>query len=118
MEGESGVTRGIMDELHSSDIQRYQMEGESDVNRSIIDELHSLDIKADQMEGEMGLTRSIIDEFRSWDIQGDQMEGESKVLLKVSSTNLILGMSMEIKWKVKLVLLEVSLMSFIPGTSH
>ena len=44
MEGESGVTRSMIDELHSSDIQRDQMEGESGVTRSIIDELHSSDI--------------------------------------------------------------------------
>ena len=44
MEGESGVTRSINDELHSSDIQGVQREGESGVSRSIIDELHSLDI--------------------------------------------------------------------------
>ena len=31
MEGESGVTRGIIDEFHSSDIQGYQMEGENGV---------------------------------------------------------------------------------------
>ena len=31
MESESGVTRSIIDELHSSDIQRDQMEGESGV---------------------------------------------------------------------------------------
>ena len=47
MEGESGVTRGIMDELHSSDIQGYEMEGESDVARIIIDDLRSWDIKRD-----------------------------------------------------------------------
>ena len=41
MEGEGGVTRSIMDELHSSDIQGDQMEGESGVTRSIIDEVHS-----------------------------------------------------------------------------
>ena len=29
MEGESGVTQSINDELPSWDIQRYQMEGES-----------------------------------------------------------------------------------------
>ena len=45
MEGESGVTRSIIDELHSSDIQRDQMEGEIGVTRSIIDELHSSDIQ-------------------------------------------------------------------------
>ena len=45
MEGESDVTRSIIDDLHSSDIQRAQMEGESGVTRSIIDELHSWDIQ-------------------------------------------------------------------------
>ena len=41
MECESGVTRSIIDELHSSDIQRDEMAGESGVTGSIIDELHS-----------------------------------------------------------------------------
>ena len=41
MEGQSGVTRSIIDDLHSSYIQGNQMEGESGVTRSIIDELHS-----------------------------------------------------------------------------
>ena len=41
MEGESGFSRSIIDELHSSDIKRDQMEGESGVNGSIIDEIHS-----------------------------------------------------------------------------
>ena len=39
MEGASGVTRSIMDEVNSWEIQRVQMEGESGVTRSIIDEL-------------------------------------------------------------------------------
>ena len=69
------------------------MEGGSGVTRSIIDELHSWNIQRDQLEGESGVTRSTIDEFLSWDIQGDQMEGESMLLLQVSSMNLILGMS-------------------------
>ena len=47
MEGESGVTRGIIDELHSSDNQADKMEGESGVTRSIIDEPHSPDILGD-----------------------------------------------------------------------
>ena len=42
------------------------------------------------MEGESCVTRSIIHGFHSWDIQGDQM-------------------------KVKLVLIEVSLMNFFLG---
>ena len=41
MESESGVTRSIVDEPHSSDIQGDQMEGASGVTRSILDELHS-----------------------------------------------------------------------------
>ena len=39
MEGESGVTGTIIDELHSWDIQGDQIKGEGDVTRSIIDEL-------------------------------------------------------------------------------
>ena len=37
MEGQSSVTRCIIDESHSCDIQGDQMEGESDVTPSIID---------------------------------------------------------------------------------
>ena len=49
------------------------MERESCVTRSIIDELHSCDIQVDQMAGEIGVPRSIIDELHSWDIQLYQM---------------------------------------------
>ena len=45
MVGESGVTRNIIDELHSSEIQGDQMDGESGVAQSIIDEPHSSDIQ-------------------------------------------------------------------------
>ena len=48
MEGEIGVTRSIIDELHSWVIQENQMEGESDFTRSVIDELHSSGIQGDQ----------------------------------------------------------------------
>ena len=41
MAGESGVTRSIIDEIHTSNIQGDQMEDESGVTRSIIDQLHS-----------------------------------------------------------------------------
>ena len=51
------------------------MKGESGVTRSIIDEVHSSDIEGDQIEVESGFTRSIIDEVHSPDIQGDHMEG-------------------------------------------
>ena len=44
MEGKSGNTRSIIDELHSGDIQGEQMEGESGVTASMIDDLHSSDI--------------------------------------------------------------------------
>ena len=44
MEGESGVYRSILDELHSWDIQGDQMEGQSSVTRSILDELQSSNI--------------------------------------------------------------------------
>ena len=44
MEGESGVTRRSIEELHPWDIQGDQVEGESGFTRSIIDEVHSLDI--------------------------------------------------------------------------
>ena len=55
------------------------MEGESGVTRSIIDERHSYDIEGDQREGERYLTRKIIDELHSWEIQGDQKESKSGV---------------------------------------
>ena len=41
MEGQSGFTRSIFDEISSWDIQRDQMECQSGVTRSIIDELCS-----------------------------------------------------------------------------
>ena len=40
MKGESGVTRSIINEPHSWDIQRDEMEGENGVTQFIIDELH------------------------------------------------------------------------------
>ena len=56
------------------------MEGESVVTRSVIDELQSWNIEADQMESESGGTQSIIDELCCSDM---------------------------VKWKKKVVLLEV-----------
>ena len=49
MEGESGFSRSMIDELHSSDIQRDETKGERCLNRSIIDELHSWDIQRYQI---------------------------------------------------------------------
>ena len=89
------------------------MEGESGVTRSIIDESHSWDMELDQMEGE----RLVLREVSSMNfIPGISKEIKWKVkvvLLEISLMNFILGISKEIKWKVKVVLLEVSLMNFI-----
>ena len=49
------------------------MKGESGVTRSIIDELHSWDIQGEQKEGESGVTPSIIHEIDAWDIEGNQI---------------------------------------------
>ena len=64
------------------------------------------------MEGENGVTRSIIDELHSLDIQGAQWKVKV-VLLEVSLMNFILRISKEVKWKVKVVGLGVSLINFI-----
>ena len=88
------------------------MEGESGVTRSILDELLSLDIQRDEMEDESGVTRSIIDELHSWDIQRDRIEGESGVTGRSIDE---LHCSHMVKRKVKVVLLEVLLMNFILG---
>ena len=83
----------------------------------MIDELncYSRDVQGDQMEDCGGVTGSFIDEIHSWDIQRDQMEGESMALLEESFMSYILRISKEMKWKVKVVLLEVSLMNFFFG---
>ena len=47
MEGESVVTRCIIDALHCSDSQGDQTAGESDLTRRTLDELHSWDIQRD-----------------------------------------------------------------------
>ena len=44
------------------------MERESGVSRSIIDQLHSSNIQGDEMEGESCVTQSMIDELQSWEI--------------------------------------------------
>ena len=72
------------------------MEGESGVARSIIDQIPSSDIHRDQMEGESGVTRSIIDERHSSDIQENKWKVK-RVLLKLSLINFILRISNEVK---------------------
>ena len=75
------------------------MEGESCVTRSIIDELNSSYIHRGQIEDETGVTRIVIDEYHSSDIQ--EIKGNVKVvLLEVSLMNFIFRLSKEIKWKV------------------
>ena len=49
MENESGVTRSIINEFHSSDIQGYQWEAEGGASRSIINEIHSSGIQRYQI---------------------------------------------------------------------
>ena len=61
------------------------------------------------MESESGVTRGIIDELHSLDMVKRKVK---VVLLEISLMNFILGISKEIKWKVKALLLEVSLMKF------
>ena len=51
------------------------MKSESGVTRSIIQELQSSDVEGDQREGEYGVTRNIIDELHFWDNRGNQMDG-------------------------------------------
>ena len=69
------------------------------------------------MEGESGVTRSIIDEPHFSNIK--EIKWKVKVvLLEVLLMNFILGISNEIKRKVKMVLFEVSLMSFTLGMSN
>ena len=64
------------------------------------------------MESQSGVTRSIINELHSWDIEGDHMEGESGVTRSIIY-EFHYSISYEIKWKVKVVLVEVSLMNII-----
>ena len=70
------------------------------------------------MEGKSGVTRSIIDEVDSSDIQGDQMEAESGVTRSVIDELDSFWISKEIKWKVKMVLLELSLINIILRISN
>ena len=68
------------------------------------------------MEGESGVTRSITDDRLSSDIQRDQVEYEGGVIPTII-IELLLQISKEIKWKVKMVLFEVSFMILILGIS-
>ena len=91
-------------------MQVDEMEGESGVSRSIIDALHSSDLAGYQIGCESGLPQSIIDELHSSDIIKRKVK---VVLLEISLMNFIFRISKEFKWNVKVVLLEISLMKFI-----
>ena len=78
--------------------RRRLKEGERGVTRSIIDELHSSNIERDIYEGEGGVTESDIDELHSSDRVKLKVE---VVLLEVSLMNFILWISKQIKWRVK-----------------
>ena len=68
------------------------------------------------MEGQSGVTRSIIDDCRFW--ISKEIKWKVKVeLLEVSFMKFILRISKEIKWQVEMVLLQVSLMNYILGIS-
>ena len=67
------------------------------------------------MKGEVDVTRSIIDELLSSDVVKRKVK---VVLLQVSLMKFILWISKEIKWKLKVVLLEVSLVKFILRISN
>ena len=88
----------------------------SGVPRNIIDEIHSWDIQGDDMESESGVTRSINMNFILW-ISKLIKYKLKMVLLEVSLINVIVRISNEIEWKVKVVLLEVSLTNLILGIS-
>ena len=79
MEDESGGTQGIIDELHSWDIEGDQLEGGS----MVLLEVSSMNLI-------LGISKAI-----KWKVK--------VVLLEVSLMNFILRRSKEIKWKLKVV---------------
>ena len=90
MEVEKGVTRSIIDGLHSSDIQGYQME----VETMVLLEVSSMNLI-------LGISKEI-----KWKVK--------VVVLEVSLMNFIFRRSKESNWKVKVVVLEVSFINLIP----
>ena len=83
------------------------MEGECGVTRNFIDEIHSLEIKGDEMEGESMVLLEV--SLMNYIVQiSKEMKGKAKVvLLEASLMNFILGISNGIKGKVKVMLTEV-----------
>ena len=93
------------------------MEGEIGVTRSIIDELHSWYIQGDHMEGESGVLEVSLMKFILRISKEIKWKGKVE-LLEVSLMNFILRISKENKWKVKVVLLQVSFIDLILGISN
>ena len=87
-----------MDELHSSDILRDQMERESGVSRNIMDEVHSGVFQGVQMEGENMVLLEI--SLMNFILRiSKEIKWKVKVVLReVSLMNFILGISKEFKW--------------------
>ena len=89
------------------------MEGDSGDTRSVIDEVHSWDIQGDQTEGE---SMVLLKESPMNLILGmsNQIKWKLKVgLLEASLMNFIPEISKEVKCKAEVVLLEVSFMNFL-----
>ena len=86
------------------------MEGESGFSGSIIDELHS----SDMMKGKVKavLLEIPLMNFILW-VSKDIKLKMKVVLFEVSLMNFILGLSKVFIWKVQVVLVEVSFMNFI-----
>ena len=76
------------------------MDGQSSFTRSIIDQLHSSDIQQDAMEGKGCVTRIIIDELHSLDMVKWKVK---VVLFEESMINFIVCIAKKIKWQVKVV---------------
>ena len=88
------------------------MNGESGVTQSINDELQSWEIEVDKTEGKSGVLEVSLMNF----ILRTSKEIKWKVkveLLEVSLMNIILWISKENKRKVRVMLLELSLINFI-----
>ena len=86
----------MIHELRSSNIQLNQMQGGSGVTRSLIDELHSSDIEGYLMEVKVVLLEVSLMNFILR--RSNEIKWQFKVvLLEVSLRNFILGISNEIK---------------------
>ena len=118
MEGGRGVTRGIIDQLLSWDIQGDQMEGKS----LVLLEVSSMNLilrVAMEIKWKVKVVLLVVSLMNFMLGISNELKFQVKAtLLEGSLMKLILGMFMEIKWKVKVVLLQVTLMNFILHRSN